>query len=197
MRRTRYRSGTRDDDLIARFVATFKRLDDLICLPSEPSPPELASPDSDEWDRWRPATIVTDREQLENLYRKVLGPFPALYEQLVLTHRWLEVHLGTVMLLPNPPGPTLDGLAGAILGDPVLIATLLPAGLIPFGKVSGGGYDPMCFDLNASKRGDCPIIQVEHESILCHDRIGQTWQRYPSFRELVCETIDLAESKRD
>jgi hypothetical protein len=197
MRRTLDRSGIRDDDLIGRFVATFERLDDLICLPSEPPPLELASPDSDGWDRWHPAAIATGRKDLEDLYEKVPGPFPALYERLVLTHRWLEVHLGTVMLLANPPGPMLDGLAGAILRDPVLIATLLPAGLVPFGRVSGGGYDPMCFDLNSQKRGDCPIIQVEHEAVLCHDRIGKTWPRYASFRELVCETIDLGESKRD
>jgi hypothetical protein len=134
--------------------------------------------------------IPTGRDQLEALYRQVPGPFPALYERLVLSYRWLEVHLETAMPLGNPPGPTLDGLASAILGDAVLINTLLPARLIPFGRVSGGGYDPMCFDLRARMRDDCPIIQVEHESVLCHDRIGETWLRYPSFRELVCETVD-------
>jgi hypothetical protein len=54
----------------------------------------------------------------------------------------------------------------------------------------------MCFDLNARQRGDCRIIQVEHESVLCHDRIGETWVRYTSFRELVCDTIDLAQAER-
>jgi hypothetical protein len=197
MRQPKGPSGTRDNELLARFVATFEQLDDLMCLPSEPTPPELASPEPDGWDRWRPAAIPTGRAQLEALYRKVPGPFPALYEQLVLSYRWLEVHLETAMLLGNPPGPTLDGLASAILGDVVLINTLLPARLIPFGRVSGGSYDPMCFDLRARKRDDCPIIQVEHESVLCHDRIGETWLRYPSFRELVCETIDRAQSRGD
>jgi hypothetical protein len=189
-----------DDGLLERFVATFPQLDDLICLPNEPVPPELASPESDDWDswqgdRWRPAAIATGRDQLEALYHKVPGPFPALYERLVLSYRWLDVFLRTAMLLGNPPGPTLDGLAGAILRDPVLTNTLLPAGLIPFGRVSDGGYDPMCFDLNARKKDDCPIIQVEHESVLCHDRIGKTCLRYPSFRELACETIDLAQAR--
>lgn len=190
-------NDTRDDALLARFVAAFAQLDDLTYLPSEPSSPELVSPDPGGWDRWRPAAIRTDRDQLETLYRQVPGPFPALYEQLVLSYRWLDVYLETAMLLGNPPGPTLDGLACAILRDPVLINTLLTARLIPFGRVSCGGYDPMCFDLRARKRDDCPIIQVEHEAVLCHDRIGETWLRYPSFRELVCETIDLAQSKGD
>jgi hypothetical protein len=197
MRRPKGPSSARDDELLARFVATFGRLDDLMCLPSEPPPPELATPEQEGVDRWRPAAIRTDRDQLEALYRKVPGPFPALYERLVLSYRWLEVHLETVMLLGNPPGPTLDGLASAILRDAVLVNTLLPARLIPFGRVSGGGYGPMCFDLRARKRDDCPIVQVEHESVLCHDRIGETWLRYPSFRELVCETIDRAQSQED
>jgi hypothetical protein len=197
MRRTLDRSGIGDDDLICRFVATFEQLDDLMCLPSDTAPPELANEVRDGWDRWRPTAIATAREQLEALYRKLPGRFPNLYEQLVLTHRWLEVHLQSVMLLANPPGRTLDGLEREIFRDPVLIATLLPAGLIPFGKVSGGGYDPMCFDLNSQRRGDCQIIQVEHEAVLCHDRLGKTWPRYASFRELVWDTIDLAESKRE
>ncbi len=194
-------NDARDDDLLARFVATFGQLDDLICMPSNPAPRALATSatddwDSWQWDRWQPAALETGRQQLEPLYQRVPGPFPALYERLVLSYRWLDVHLRTVMLHGNPPGPGLDGLASAILGDAVLINTLLPAGLIPFGKVSDGGYDPMCFDLNARRRGDCRIIQVEHESVLCHDRIGETWVRYTSFRELVCDTIDLAQAER-
>src|SRR5580704_16423439 len=155
------RVAMRDDDLLARFVATFAQLDDLTCLPSEPPPAELMNPAPDCGDRWRPAAIATGRDQLEALYRKIPGPFPALYERLVLSYRWLEVDLGTARLLPNAPGPSLDGLADAMLRDPVLINTLLPAGLIPFGKATGVCYDPMCFELNSRKRDDCPIIQVE------------------------------------
>jgi hypothetical protein len=190
---TQDRSSLRDEDLLARFVATFAELDDLTCLPSEPPPQELVSPNSD---GWRPAAVVTGRDELEQLYERLPGPFPALYERLVLSYRWLDVHLETVMLLANPPGPTLSGLAAAIRRDRVLAATLLPAGLVPFGRVGGGFYDPLCFDIKARRRDDCPIIQVEHESVLCHDRIGQTWLRYPLFRDLVCETIDVAASKR-
>jgi hypothetical protein len=55
----------------------------------------------------------------------------------------------------------------------------------------------MCFDLNSRQGDDCPIVQLEHESILCHDKIGKSWQRFPSFRDLMCATIDLAQSKHD
>jgi hypothetical protein len=45
------------------------------------------------------------------------------------------------------------------------------------------------------KRGDCPVVQFEHEAILCRDVIGKSWRRSLSFRELVYETIELAQSK--
>jgi hypothetical protein len=198
MRRPRKHSLKFDDELIRRFVATFAQLDELGCLPSAPPPPELfAGMDADGSVCWRPAVIATPREQLHELYRRVPGPFPALYEELVLNYRWLEVDLQTARLLANPPGPTLDGLADEMLGDPVLINTLLPAGFIPFGKATDLCYDPMCFDLDSRQGDDCPIVQLEHESILCHDKIGASWQRFPSFRDLMCETIDLAQSKHD
>jgi hypothetical protein len=87
MQRSRNQGGTSDDELIRRFVATFERLDKLICNTSKPPPSELlggTDPDVD-WLSRRPAAIVTGRVQLEPLYRRLPGPFPDLYEQLVLT----------------------------------------------------------------------------------------------------------------
>ncbi len=195
-----------NDDLVRRFVATFETLDGLEHGQSETLPAELAvEPGPDDWDavRWQPAATFTHRELLAPICER-LSPhqkqpirLPALYERLVLSYRWLRVELGTVMLLANPPGPALNGLAEEMFRDPVLINTLLPAGFVPFGKVSGGGYDPMCFDLNSIRRDDCPIIQIEHESVLCHDRIGKTWPRFSSFRDLMFDTIDRAQSKHE
>ena len=189
-----------DEQLVARFASSFEQLDDLFCGHGEPLPEELSiGLDPDDWSiiRWRPAEIPTAQDCLDTIYERLSGRFPALYERLVLTYRWLEVHLGTVMLLANPPGPTLDGLAAEILRDPILLDTLLPAGFVPFGRVSGGYYDPMCFDLNSMRDGDCPIILIEHEAILCQSRIGKSWQRYSSFRELMRDTIELAQSSRE
>jgi hypothetical protein len=187
-----------DDDLIRRFVASFQRLDGLEYWQSEPLPAELAAEsdvDDDHAARWRPAAIVTDREQLAPIYQKLPDRFPALYERLVLTHRWIEVDLQTVRLLANPPGPTLSGLLHAICRDQAFVDVLIPAGFVPFGKATDLNYDPICFDLNSRQADDCPVIQFEHEAILCHGRIGERRQRAASFRELLCETIDLADSR--
>jgi hypothetical protein len=200
MRRPQGNPSADDDDLVRRFVASFQPLDGLDYEDSGLVPEELAAePDVEDKTivHWQPVATLTHQEHLAPIYQKLPGRFPALYERLVLSYRWLRIHLGTVMLLANPPGPTLDGLAAEVFRDPVLINTLIPAGFVPFGMVSGGGYDPMCFDLNARKHDDCPVIQIEHESVLCHDRIGKTWQRYSSFRELIFDTIDRAQTKRE
>jgi len=136
------------------------------------------------------------REEMRSIYARIQAPFPPLYEQLVLTYRWLEVDLQTVRLLANPPGATLDGLGGEIFRDPILANVLIPRGFVPFGRATDLNYDPVCFDLNGKRSdGDCPIVQFEHEAILCDDRIGERWIRYPSFRELMRATIDLADQR--
>jgi hypothetical protein len=192
------RRSASDDELIRRFVASFERLDGLEYWQSATLPAELAAePDVDDGQtvRWRPAVIVTDREQLAPIYQKLPGRFPALYERLVLTHRWIEVDLQTVRLLANPPGSTLSGLLREIFRDQALADVLIPAGFVPFGKATDVNYDPICFDLNSRQGDDCPVIQFEHETILCHGTIGERRRRAASFRELVCETIDLADSR--
>jgi hypothetical protein len=153
----------RDDHLVRQFIASFEPLDGLDDARSESLPEELsvgADLNQAHTVCWRPAAIATDREHLAPIYHKLPGRFPALYERLVLSYRWMEVHLETVMLLANPPGPTLAGLAGEMFRDPVLSDTLVRAGFVPFGRVSGGSYDPMCFDFNSMKGDDCPVIQL-------------------------------------
>ena len=197
MQRSRNQGGTSDDELIRRFVATFERLDKLICNTSKPPPSELLGGTDLDVDRLsrRPAAIMTGRVQLEPLYRRLPGRFPDLYEQLVLTYRWPEIDLQIVRLLSNPTGPTLSGLEDEIFRDRILINTLIPAGFVPFGKATDMNYDPVCFDLNSMKRGDCPVVQFAHEAILCRAEIGESWRRISSFRELIYDTIELAQSK--
>lgn len=123
---------------------------------------------------------------LKAFYARIPGPLPALFEQLALNYRWLEVHLDDhVRLLANPPGPGLVGLAENIATDPIFVNVLFPLDLVPFGK-AGDSYDPRCFDLtNRVGDGDCRVLRVEHGSVLCNDRVGETWVVSDSFRSLV------------
>ncbi len=54
-------------------------------------------------------------------------------------------------------------------------------------------YDPVCFDINSRKKnGECRIVKIHHEEILCNNRVKLVAELAPSFRDLVLGTIDQA-----
>ena len=184
-----------DSELLAAFIHAFEKLNDLVA--QELIAPELeAGMDDSQWARpkWKPAAIRTDPLALDEIYRRLPGRFPPLYEQLVLSYRWIEVELdGIVTLLGNPPGPTLAGLEAAINADSALVEVLFPVGMIPFGKAPGGSYDPICFDTGRRRPdGDCAVVRVEHEAISCDARLGDSWEVASSFRFLAESVVAKA-----
>lgn len=172
--RTRDAQHITDQALLDEFVASFAfnaevdKYDEY----GQPLPP--------------PTAYLTNSRELEPLYSLLPGKFPPLYEQLALSYRWPPVELPNLALLPNPLGQTLDGLLAQMRRDNGLWTSLLPNGFVPFGKAGGGHYDPICFDMrHRQKDGDCPLVRVEHEAILCFDRIDETSIVAASFRDLV------------
>jgi hypothetical protein len=184
-----------DEVLLECFIASFERFDDLTAYEAEPLAQSLAIKAPDEWGfaRWRPVPVTTAPSLLEPLYAKLPARFPQPFERLVLTYRWAEVDLGTWRLLANPPGPDLAGLLHEISKDPALWASLLAAGYMQFAKGPDMDYDPVCFDIKSrQKNGECRIVKIDHEEILCNNRVRLVAELAPSFRELVLRTIDQA-----
>lgn len=196
-----------DDELIARFVATFCKLDNSQLFTQEnPPPDELnAGTDPNDWNcvLWRPAKVQVESEKLNAFYYRIPAKLPPLYERLITSWRWLEVFLYRIRLFANPPGKGLAVLADNILRDPAFVLHLVINGFVPFAFDSGDNsdlhdYNPVCFDTNhRNADGDCPIITFEHEAMLSFDRIGDSWIRWGSFRQLVDETIKFANSRPD
>jgi hypothetical protein len=189
-----------DIDLLARFVGTFGKFGDM-CASREfyPAAWELRTTEPDEFGsfEWRPARVATDNAALDAVYARLPARFPPLYEQLVLSYRWAEVDVGNFRLLPNPPGTGLSGLLTEIERDPALLSRLLPAGYIQFGRGPDVDYDPVCFDTKSrSSDHDYRIVKIDHEQILCYDQLKVVAELAPSFRHLVDQTIERAESMR-
>lgn len=54
-------------------------------------------------------------------------------------------------------------------------------------------YDPVCFDISArTKNNDCKIVKIDHEQILCHNRVKKVAELAPTFEQLMLDTIDTA-----
>src|SRR5688572_28361582 len=97
-----------DAVLLQRFVQTFELFDDrrigqVIVVDGDVTP-LLGHPwDADGWSEWRPIRAELRPNSLQELYARIPGPLPPLYEQLILSHHWAEIDVGLVRLLGNLP----------------------------------------------------------------------------------------------
>lgn len=181
--------------LVERFVASFEKLDEMTAWDHDTVASQLAVGDADQfgYKRWKPTSVDTRPELLEPIYSKLPARFPPLFERLVLSYRWAQIDLQSCRLLANPPGPDLNGLFEQMSRDAILWGSLLRAGYIRFGMGTDVDYDPVCFDISSRKKNrDCRIVKIDHEQILCNDRVKVVGEIAPSFEHLVVRTIDQA-----
>jgi hypothetical protein len=185
-----------DEELLERYVATFPRLDEMVVdVTWFPAAAGLVVGDTDlsDYKQWEVIKVDTPPQQLEEGYTRLPARFPRLFELMLLSYRWAEVDLGTYTLLANPPAPDLNEFFRQISKDPSLWEALIPAGFIQFGKGTDLDYDPVCFDIKTRKHGgDCRIVKIDHEEILCNNRVKVVAELAPSFYQLVLQTIELA-----
>jgi len=186
---------TDDEQLLANFVASFARLDDLSAF-RETDPAawalRLGKPGKFGAHSWRPRAVKTARESLEVIYRQLPVRFPALYEGLVLSYRWAEVDLGRFRLLANPRGAGLEGLKSEMFRDTGLTELLLPAGLLQFGKGPDVNYDPVCFRVAGTTPERAPIVRLDHEYLLCDRKLVIVEELARDCRQLMEDVIERA-----
>ena len=77
-----------------------------------------------------------------------------------------------------------------MFADEVLSRVLLREGFIHIGKPLDWNYDPVCFDTRArSRRGEYPLVRLDHEEILIGERV--------KVREKVAESfLDVMRARR-
>jgi hypothetical protein len=193
--------NSKDSELIDHFVRGFAELDDLrVASGIDPIAWELAEGEADEFGRraWRPLEHETDPACLQPLYAVLPARFPPLYESMVLRYRWADVDLQSFTLMANPIGGDLMPLLRRISADQYLWSQLIRAGYIPFGKGTGGDYDPVCFELKSRRQNaEFRIVKIDHERILSFDRLEVVAGIAPSFRHLVLRTIELADKSAE
>ena len=192
-----------DAMLLEKFVGAFRALNGELLYEEGVGeiPAEMSDGfDDSKWARqkWKPVPMASDPGSLREVYEQLPARLPPLYEQLLLNYRWMRVELGDWMsLLANPPGEDFSKLIEEMTRDSVLTSVLFPNGLLPFGRASGGNYDPICFDTRRRLRdGDCPVVRLDHEEILCHLRIGRVVDASESFRALVEAVVQSVERSR-
>ena len=186
----------KDTEIIEQFVRSFGKYDDLL-VPDYYDPITesfaIENQDQSEQRHWQPLRKQTGRDKLESVYSKLPNHLPPMFEELLLTFRWAGVDLERFYLHANPLGNDLSGFEKEVFKDRGLSSALIEGGFVQFGKAAEFNYDPICF--NTRKHlgdGDCPIVQLDHEEILCNFRLKEVGQLAPSFRNLVVSIVQDA-----
>lgn len=133
---------------------------------------------------------LTDKSALIAIYTTIPFKFPELFEELILSYRWYGADTGVFRLLPNPPGSDFAGFLYAMRKDKAIYEHCSKNGFVQMGWGTDFCYDPVCFDARKEVQ-DCnfPVVQLDHEEILCNSRIKVVEQLAISFRELVLKII--------
>jgi hypothetical protein len=99
--------------------------------------------------------------------------FPASYRSLVTRYSFPSFDAGGLSFFENQNvDGSGDGLSIAIFQDRIIAEATLAAGYIQFARPASGSYDPVCFDARHSvSNREFPIVQLDHEEILCRERI--------------------------
>lgn len=84
----------------------------------------------------------------------------------------------------------------AIFADSFMSPFLMKNGLIPFARPADYSYDPVCFDFTKSNRKSEPaVVRIDHEEILCNDRLRVVETISPTFHELIEEITRLLKNR--
>jgi hypothetical protein len=175
-----------DAELIETFFQAILRADRWAVSKAE-MPSEFATDEVNEFDcvRWEPIRVSTDVTDLEKVYGKLPARMPKLFEDCLSSFGWLGVELGGIDLFPHHAQAGLDEFVSHVVHDKALFPSLFRERFVQFGRAAGGSYDPICFDLKRSKDRDCPIVRIDHESVLINEKPVVTSELAPSFRAWV------------
>ncbi len=198
-------TSEQDRTLLAQFVATFEKFGELRVLENEIDFTQeiveafIQGTIDISWKEWRPQAHQTEAVELGKFYQALglLGKgstrFPPLYETLILSYRWSEVDLGRYRLLANEFSSDLSPLARCIRQGEGFFSTLVSNGYWQFGRAENDDFDPICFDFRyRQKNGDCRVVRIDHEDIMCRFVIREVGELAPNFRSLVQDTIHRA-----
>ena len=77
-----------------------------------------------------------------------------------------------------------------------MIEVLWQHGYLPFARPADWSYDPVCFDCrHLSPCTEPAVVRIDHEEILCHDRIRINSELSPAFDRLLDRmTADLIDA---
>ena len=130
---------------------------------------------------------------VEALESKLPKRFPASFRSLVTRYTFPSFDAGGLSFFSNTGMDSSEELSVAIFNDRIIAMATLKAGYIQFARPESGSYDPVCFDARrAVSNREFPIVQLDHEEILCRDRINVSERVADSFYQFAASMAGRA-----
>jgi hypothetical protein len=152
---------------------------------------EPASDGSDISDGYTDWRIVRsdNRERIELLQDRIGRRFPPSFLDLISRFSFAAFEHGPLLFFANHHEETFWDLSRKLFLDPTMSPALLSAGFIQIGNPYFYNYDPVCFDCNRGAT-EPPLVQLDHEAILCHSEIRIIGEIAPSFLEILTGAVE-------
>jgi hypothetical protein len=123
---------------------------------------------------------------IEPLEAQLPAPLPLSYRSLVARYIFPAFEVPPLILMANTGQTLYHEMSMAMTRDKVLSKVLLQNGYAQFARPNTGDSDPVCFDFNRrSRTGDCPIVRINHQTIIVSSRVQVLAEIAPSFYEFI------------
>ncbi len=127
---------------------------------------------------------------IEDLEDKLAKRFPASFRSLLTRYAFQSFGASGLSFFSNTGTAAEKELSVAIFKDKVIAETTLKSGYIQFARPESGSYDPVCFDVrHARSNREFPLVRLDHEEILCRDRILVSETLCDSFYRFVADFV--------
>lgn len=123
---------------------------------------------------------------IASLEQRLPGVLPSSFRSLVTRYSFPVFEAAPLEIFGNTGEDNSDDWRHRLFADKVLSSVLLANGYIQFARPDTGSYDPICFDTKRKRsNGEYPVVWIDHEGILCYDKIIVRTETTPSFVHLV------------
>ena len=130
---------------------------------------------------------------IAQLEAKLPKRLPVSFQSLVTRYSFSAFDAGALSFFANLGDDSDEELSVTIFKDRAMADATLEAGYIQFARPVDGSYDPICFDTNlSSKNREFPIVRLDHEGILCRNRISISEKLADSFIRYAADIVEHA-----
>jgi hypothetical protein len=127
---------------------------------------------------------------IDVLESKLPRRLPSSFRSLVTRYAFASFDLDGLTLFGNTGLNQEDDLTELIFRDRGIAQATLQNGYIQFARPATGDYDPICFDARrTAPNREFEIVRLDHEEILCNDRIKVVEKVAESFFKFAADIV--------